>query len=251
MLNVCIILGSVLFRDLILQPSIGHYVYSILWLLPAYSLSLLFNMIWYTDIARRTVHQRQRLLLQTLAEKDGQIRPTTPEIAQVSRNESIIQLVSQELFRIAFLCACMCTIVSIESVQSYFIVRPIISLILWSWLYAFYCFDYKWQLHGVPFSTRIYFYEQHWAYFLGFGSVTLLPMLLFSFFKGAAIGALMFSSWVIVACDSDPKGACAHVLKALKDRGMDAVQTRMPIFWVPTNILNFMLSFLSRRHNNR
>ncbi len=36
-----------------------------------------------------------------------------------------------------------------------------------SWLYALYCFDYKWSLHSVPLEARLRFFEQHWAFFAG------------------------------------------------------------------------------------
>jgi len=39
--------------------------------------------------------------------------------------------------------------------------------VLLSWLYALYCFDYKWSLHSVQLAQRIAYFERHWAFFLG------------------------------------------------------------------------------------
>ena len=36
-----------------------------------------------------------------------------------------------------------------------------------AWLYAHYCFDYKWALHGVALQARLAYFERHWAFFLG------------------------------------------------------------------------------------
>lgn len=43
--------------------------------------------------------------------------------------------------------------------------------LLLAWTYALYCFDYKWEAHGVPLSARIAFLETHWGYFLGVQAV--------------------------------------------------------------------------------
>lgn len=44
---------------------------------------------------------------------------------------------------------------------------PALNFVLLSWLYALYCFDYKWSLHGVQLQQRVAYFERHWAFFLG------------------------------------------------------------------------------------
>ncbi len=44
---------------------------------------------------------------------------------------------------------------------------PALNFLLLSWLYALYCFDYKWALHSVQLQQRITYFERHWAFFLG------------------------------------------------------------------------------------
>lgn len=44
---------------------------------------------------------------------------------------------------------------------------PALNLLLLSFLYALYCFDYKWSLHGVQLQQRLAYFERHWAFFLG------------------------------------------------------------------------------------
>ena len=39
--------------------------------------------------------------------------------------------------------------------------------VLRSWQYAFYWFDYKWNLTGMPLGSRVRFFQSHWAYFAG------------------------------------------------------------------------------------
>ena len=44
--------------------------------------------------------------------------------------------------------------------------KPLYFLLL-SWLYAYYCFDYKWSLLGVRLPERLAYFETHWAFFAG------------------------------------------------------------------------------------
>ena len=53
---------------------------------------------------------------------------------------------------------------------------PLLNFVLLSWLYALYCFDYKWSLHGVALQQRIAYFERHWCFFLGGpGSLVIHP----------------------------------------------------------------------------
>jgi len=42
-----------------------------------------------------------------------------------------------------------------------------LSVLLLSWLYAYYCFDYQWALQGTPLAERLDFFERRWAFFAG------------------------------------------------------------------------------------
>jgi hypothetical protein len=53
-----------------------------------------------------------------------------------------------------------------------------------SWLWAFYCFDYKWSLTNYPLESRIRFFEENWPFMAG---KTKLPVLL-SLVKSAVVG---------------------------------------------------------------
>jgi hypothetical protein len=44
---------------------------------------------------------------------------------------------------------------------------PVLNVLLLSWLYAYYCYDYKWALQGARLPQRLAFFEAHWAFFAG------------------------------------------------------------------------------------
>lgn len=43
----------------------------------------------------------------------------------------------------------------------------VLNVLFLSWLYAYYCFDYKWALEGIRLPNRLHFFECNWAYFAG------------------------------------------------------------------------------------
>ncbi len=73
--------------------------------------------------------------------------------------------------------------------------------LLTSWLYAFFCFDYKWGLRRQPFAARIAYFEAHWAFFGGFGAACTLPALVLPYYQGAAVMGLLF---ILLAADASP-----------------------------------------------
>lgn len=44
---------------------------------------------------------------------------------------------------------------------------PVLSLLFLSWLYAYYCYDYKWSLAGVRLPDRLAYFQRRWAFFAG------------------------------------------------------------------------------------
>jgi hypothetical protein len=44
---------------------------------------------------------------------------------------------------------------------------PAANFLLLSWLYAYYCYDYKWSLKGVHLAERLLTFERKWPFFAG------------------------------------------------------------------------------------
>jgi etoposide-induced 2.4 mRNA len=83
----------------------------------------------------------------------------------------MVSIVSDEIYRsILFLSYLVITALV------YFVpkVGAFVSFILMCWIYAYYSFEYGWIHKGWTVDQRIAYFERHWAYFLGFG--TLLCM---------------------------------------------------------------------------
>jgi len=69
---------------------------------------------------------------------------------------------------------------------------PAFSFVCICWLYAFYCFEYKWVNKGWDLETRLDYLENHWAYFAGFGAPFTLFTVYFPQFVSGGVFALLF-----------------------------------------------------------
>lgn len=58
-----------------------------------------------------------------------------------------------------------------ECVDAVVAAGVVLNVLFLSWLYAYYCFDYKWALEGIRLTHRLQFFECNWAYFAGVGAV--------------------------------------------------------------------------------
>lgn len=61
-----------------------------------------------------------------------------------------------------------------------------------AWLYAYYCFDYKWGLGRWSLDQRLHHFETHWAYFAGFGTPCTLAASLLPGLVGEGVMAALF-----------------------------------------------------------
>lgn len=210
--------------------------YAALWLVPAYAVSFFVSCGWYGEIAERAALAAQRKAQQRLADAAGVAVPAPPRLLQVRRPDALTSL-SQELYR-SILFAVLFLQATIA--QRIPVIGPAVSAALMTWLYALYCFDYKWNLHAVPLEARTRAVEQQWAYFAGFGALMVAVPAVMPFFEGAALTGLLFPLFIVAAADADPKAAYE---RARGWRG--AVFPRVPIFSVAVGVTNATLAGLS------
>ncbi|OQR83768.1 hypothetical protein ACHHYP_14324 [Achlya hypogyna] len=159
--------------------SIVFVLYQGLWMYPIYCISFILNTIWYQDIAD------DAYLLH-----HGQPRPT-----------AVREMIRDELYRailVAFFLG--------QTMLSYFVpfVGPFMSFVYLSWLYALYCFEYKWSSHGWGLEKRLAVMEQHWAYFAGFGCPFTLATFFAPNFISKGLFAVFFPVFMLLAITSDP-----------------------------------------------
>eukprot|EP01116_Phalansterium_solitarium_P001841 TRINITY_DN11662_c0_g1_i1.p2 TRINITY_DN11662_c0_g1~~TRINITY_DN11662_c0_g1_i1.p2 ORF type:complete len:341 (-),score=79.01 TRINITY_DN11662_c0_g1_i1:1394-2416(-) len=87
---------------------------------------------------------------------------------------------------------------------------PVLNFVFLCWLYALYCFEYKWPHWHI--NRRLKYIEDNWAYFWAFGMVVGLPFTMcqvyFGLFWAYALWWILFP-WFIVAAIAAPEPPCS------------------------------------------
>ncbi|GLC43313.1 hypothetical protein PLESTF_000416800 [Pleodorina starrii] len=226
LLNGGILLGSILAWEGALAPLVGwlmrnlvapclgalparaaeallHLGYQGLWLLPVYLVTMLVSCGIYNDIARTAymVKQQQQQLQQqrTGGQAAAGHRPVGQSPAGGGGGGGL-ENVAQEVYRVVLFCVFFAEVSTVGRLPY---VGQALNVLLLSWLYAYYCYDYKWGLQGVHLTERLAYFERRWAFFAGFGLPMALSTVLLSFYQGAAVLAILFPVYILVSCDSD------------------------------------------------
>ncbi|KAG2501831.1 hypothetical protein HYH03_000330 [Edaphochlamys debaryana] len=131
--------------------------------------------------------------------------------------------VAQEVYRVVLFCVFFAEVNLLGKLP---VAGAALNVLLLSWLYAYYCYDYKWGLQGVHLTERLAYFERRWAFFSGFGLPMALATVLLSFYVGAAVLAVLFPVFILVACDSDVNAAHDRVVGP----GGAAQLRHLPIF---------------------
>eukprot|EP00775_Hariotina_reticulata_P013385 gene13385-13512_t len=123
----------------------------------------------------------------------------------------VLEGTAQELFRVLLF---LVLTVEVYIISLLPFVGAVLNVLLLSWLYAYYCFDYKWSLQGTRLPLRLVFFEANWAFFAGFGAPCVMATVFFPFHIGAALVNMLFPVFVLVACGCDPVAAQGSVMPA-------------------------------------
>lgn len=242
-LNGCVFLGSIVWWNWVLYPTItwlltrsvqplwGSFVstgidlflkcfFTCFWLIPAYAVTLMVSSIWYQKVASAGFEVSQQESGGTGAKK------------RVQSGSHKVGDVAQELYRAIFTMVFYMEVWIVGQVP--FVGKPVYFLFS-CWLYAYYCYDYRWSLLNMKLPDRFECFERNWAFFAGFGTVMTLATLIFSFYVGAAILAVLFPLFILVACNSEPAAM----------QGTSQVQHfKVPIFatavWATDRVVNIL-----------
>jgi etoposide-induced 2.4 mRNA len=71
-------------------------------------------------------------------------------------------------------------------------IGKILNFLLLSWMYAYYCYEYKWNFSGISLKKRLDFFQSNWAFFAGFGSPCVLAIFFLSPLVSGALMAILF-----------------------------------------------------------
>ncbi|KAG2444761.1 hypothetical protein HXX76_001505 [Chlamydomonas incerta] len=249
-LNGAILLGSILAWDYGLQPAVGWLLrvlvapvlgsaaagggrwllgaaFQALWLAPVYLVTMLVSCGIYNDVAKHAYLIKMR---QQQAGAGGGSKAASAGGAGGGSGAGAgagagggLEDAAQELYRVVLFCIFFAEVSVVGKVPY---VGYGLNVLALSWLYAYYCFDYKWGLQGVRLTERLGYFERRWAFFAGFGLPMAMSTVLLSFYPGAAVLAVLFPIYILVACDCDVNAAHDRVIGP----GGAAQLRHLPIF---------------------
>lgn len=204
-LNGVLFLGSLLLVQHVLSPvlralvipaspseevaagidQLADILYKVLWVYPIYTISRVLNIQWYQDIADHAYSFNR-----------GGKKRAVPFL--FSR---WVKLMAQQLYG--------CLLVVSYLLQALVLsTLPIIGKPLWiihaCWLYAFYCFEYRWMSDGWKMERRLEFLENNWPYFAGFGLPATLLAMAFPDYVSSGVPAFTYPIFIILATISNP-----------------------------------------------
>ncbi|XP_030504622.2 protein EI24 homolog [Cannabis sativa] len=214
-------------------------LFYIIWFYPLYALSIILSALWYNDIAKYGFEAAQKSG-PVKVDPMGKEKLTSQNTGHVRQRDGlggIMIVIGEQLYSILLLSFFFIE-VSVTGFVPY--IGTALNFLHVSWMYAYFCFEYKWNLHNVELDKRLSFFESNWAFFLGFGSPCALPVLFCSSFVSSGVMAMLYPLFVLTASNSEAE----KVISSQRNKWGDTRLGRLPIFYVADVLSMKILSFL-------
>ncbi|KAJ3856312.1 etoposide-induced protein 2.4-domain-containing protein [Lentinula lateritia] len=169
-----------------LHRNVGWF-YQGLWLFPVIGLSFYLNSSWCSIIAERT-----------FALKHGN--------RSVARQQTLtytgmLKSIATSAYRVVMVFTSLVVSFALGNIP---FAGPILGFSFLSWLDSYYLFEFVWVARGMSLSRRVRYLEERWAYYLAFGSPSAALCMLGSGLASAAIFALVFPLYIVMAIHARP-----------------------------------------------
>ncbi|KIJ16749.1 hypothetical protein PAXINDRAFT_74653 [Paxillus involutus ATCC 200175] len=182
--------------DIILQPLVHDHpnwfhrnvgwFYRVLWLLPVVGVSFYLNSSWCSIIAKRT------FVLQH-GNRAPQQQPVT--------YTGMLTMLATSAYRAVMVFTSVLVSFALGAIPYG---GPMISFGFMCWIDAYYCFEFIWIARGLSLSSRVRHVEERWAYYFAFGLPSAAICTWGSGLANAALFALLFPAYIIMAMHSTP-----------------------------------------------
>lgn len=225
-------------------PSLLDKFYYLLWVWPLFLLTFILNNSWYMEISEIVFQYNN-----SKKKKDD----TTVSTTKAGRSVSV--LLADEVYRLLIF-----TVFYLETILSYLLIPSllgggVLSFVLTAFLYSYYSFEYKWILMQWPVENRLRYFEERYAYFLGFGLISALVVCSLPTLLGTGISSLMFPVFIVVGQLLNPApGASNAPLHAIKNSDIveycvmpAAIPSRLRIFRPAQYIVDRIIGLLNYR----
>ncbi|XP_065872183.1 protein EI24 homolog isoform X2 [Euphorbia lathyris] len=225
--------GNILKLHSFLRSGLIQLFY-VFWFYPMYVFSIVLSAMWYNEIAKFGYDAMGRNEHNIVEPTSQNATPTTSSDTTLPTEKhaglgGIMIGIGEQVYSILLLSFFFLEVYA-TGVIPY--IGKAINFILLSWMYAYYCFEYKWNLSEVSLDRRLDFFESNWAFFAGFGSPCVLAIFFFSSLVSYGVMAILFPLFVLTATST---GAEQDIfLQRMKWKGVGL--GRLPIFYAADTV---------------
>ncbi|CAL9231965.1 unnamed protein product [Arabidopsis halleri] len=213
-------------------------LFYVFWFYPLYMLSFILSNIWYNDIAKHgfeAIEKSDISSAEALRQGEAPASLNSANAERPSGLGGVMIGIGEQVYSILLLTFFFLE-VYVVGVIPY--IGKILNFLLLSWMYAYYCYEYKWNFSGIPLDKRLDFFESNWAFFTGFGSPCVLAIFFLSPLVSGALMAILFPLFVLTATGSGPEKSIGAPRRTWKCAGLG----RLPIFYVADTLSMLALS---------
>ncbi|CAL5379849.1 unnamed protein product [Camellia sinensis] len=205
----------------------------VLWFYPLYIFSFIISSMWYNDIAKYGFLANAKsgntfTELSSSPKATQTDKPTDLGVVMIGIAEQVYSVLLLNVFFLE---------VFVTGYIPY--IGKVLNFLLLSWMYAYYCFEYKWNFSGLSLDKRLDFFESNWAFFAGFGNPCILAIFFFSPLVSYGVMAILFPLFVLTASGSDADKLITSQRRKWDGAGL----RRLPIFSVADYLSMRVLSF--------
>lgn len=189
-------LTSIYAFDLLLQPLVHNHpnwlhrnvgwFYRVLWLFPVVGVSYYLNSSWCNLIAKRS------FVLQHGNHAAHQ-QPVT--------YHGMLTTLATSAYRVVMILTSVIVSLVLRSIP---FAGSSISFAFMCWVNAYYCFEFIWVARNSSLAQRVRHLEERWAYYFAFGFPSAVICTCGSGLANAALFALMFPAFIIMAMHAQP-----------------------------------------------
>ena len=183
-MNGLLFLGSTLLQGYFSSLLLPFYY--LFWIIPLYFASMILSLFWVQDIF----------------DEAYKISNKGHKIKHKLRKISFFDTVANIIFRKGIMIVYFVQVMIISYIPFY--IGDILSVVLLSWLYSYYCFEYK--IFALQLNTieSIQVFESNWAYYFGFGLIFTILLYMCPGLINSGIFALTFPFLVLVSVEASP-----------------------------------------------
>lgn len=212
-------------------------LFYVFWFYPLYGFSIILSTMWYNDIARQAFEVLKSKGMRLAKVSGGSASPDNQNGMFARRPvglEGVVLGIGEQVYSLLLL-----TFFFIEVVAALFIpyIGTAISFMLNAWMYAYYCFEYKWNFSELSFDKRLEFFESNWAFFAGFGSPCVLAIFFFSRLVSYGVMAILFPLFVLTAAGSQAE----QVIDSIRGAWSGGGPGKVPIFYAANTLSMLVL----------